>query len=80
MSGITYILHSKYKVYMQIFFKAFDSVWHGGLVHKLKSNGFLGDFPKFMDSFLRNKHQKVVLNVNNCNWRKTNASVPEGSK
>ena len=42
--------------------KAFDKVWHAGLLHKLKSYGISGQIFSLMSSFLSNRHLRVVLN------------------
>ena len=36
-------------------FKAFDRVWHAGLLHKLKSYGISGQIFALISSFLRNR-------------------------
>ena len=35
--------------------KAFDKVWHEGLLHKLKSNGISGELLSFFESYLSNR-------------------------
>ena len=42
--------------------KAFDKVWHVGLLYKLKSNGINGNALQLIKSFLHNRSQRVVLN------------------
>ena len=42
--------------------KAFDKVWHGGLVFNLRQNGINGDIINILQEFLRNRKQRVVLN------------------
>ena len=59
--------------------KAFDRVWHGGLLFKLKRLGLSGNYYELINSFLRNRHQRVVLNGQLSNWSSTNAGVPQGS-
>ena len=41
--------------------KAFDRVWHAGLLHKLKSYGISGQIFGLTSSFLSNKQHRVVL-------------------
>ena len=41
--------------------KAFDKVWHDGLLYKLKHNGINGDLLKLIESFLSDRYQRVVL-------------------
>ena len=42
--------------------KAFDRVWHKGLIHKLKNIGIDGNLLSLIESFLHNRYQTVVLN------------------
>ena len=42
--------------------KAFDRVWHAGLLHKLKSYGISGQMFGLISSFLSNRQLLVVLN------------------
>ena len=41
--------------------KAFDKVWHKGLIHKLKSNGISGNLLLFFENYLFNRNQRVTL-------------------
>ena len=42
--------------------KTFDRVWHDGLIYKIKSCG-ISDTPiKFIENFLSNRYQMIVLN------------------
>ena len=42
--------------------KAFDKVWHAGLLHELKSYGISGQIFGLISSFLSNRRLRVVLN------------------
>ena len=42
--------------------KAFDKVWHEGLLYKLKSMGISGELFKLLENYLTARFQKVVLN------------------
>ena len=44
--------------------KAFDRVWHAGLLHKLKSHRISGQIFGLISSFLSNRQRRVVLDVN----------------
>ena len=43
--------------------KAFDKVWHEGLLFKLKQNGINGKLLNLLKSYLPNRNQRVLLNV-----------------
>ena len=57
--------------------KAFDRVWHKGLIHKLKNNGIDGNFLSLIKSFLHNRYQRVVFNGQSSKWQNVNARVPK---
>ena len=59
--------------------KAFDKVWHEGLVFKLKSVGISGNLLTLMESFLSERYQRVLLNGQSSEWATINAGVPQGS-
>ena len=42
--------------------KAFDKVWHEGLILKLKQNDISGNLLNLLCDFLRNRKQRVLLN------------------
>ena len=59
--------------------KAFDKVWHEGLIYKLRLYGFSGDLLSLLIIFLTNRKQRVVLNGQNSSWADIKAGVPQGS-
>ncbi|MAG86068.1 MAG: hypothetical protein CMB97_01485 [Flavobacteriaceae bacterium] len=59
--------------------KAFDRVWHDGLLYKLECSGILGNLLMLIKSFLCNSKQRVVLNGKTSNWETITSSVPQGS-
>ena len=59
--------------------KAFDRVWHEGLLYKLKSYCISGPLLILIKSFLTNRFQRVVLNGQTSNWKDILAGVPQGS-
>ena len=59
--------------------KAFDKVWHDGLVFKLQQNGIEGNLLKFFKSYLTNRKQRVVLDGCESDWCTIKAGVPQGS-
>ena len=65
-------------VFLDIF-KAFDKVWHDGLIYKLKQNGIKDKLLCLLIDFLKNRQQRVVLNGQSSSWTKVNAGVPQGS-
>ena len=65
-------------VYLDIS-KAFDRVWHDGLIYKLKRCGVSGQLLCLIQDFLRNRKQRTVLNGQCSNWGDISAGVPQGS-
>ena len=59
--------------------KAFDKVWHEGLVFKLKQNGIDGNLLNLLRNYLSNRKQRVVINGQESNWADIQAGVPQGS-
>ena len=58
--------------------KAFDKVWHGDLMYKLKRLGIGGKYYRLIHSFLNDRHQRVVLNGQCSNWSKIKVGVSQG--
>ena len=59
--------------------KAFDRVYHDGLIHKLQCMGIEGNLLQWLTSYLFNRRQRVVINGQSSQWKDTNAGVPQGS-
>ena len=59
--------------------KAFDRVWHAGLLHKLKSYGISGQIFSLISSFLSHRRLRVVLDGKSSQEYPVNAGVPQGS-
>ena len=63
--------------------KAFDRVWHAGLVHKLQAAGISGSFLQWLINYLSNRRQRVVLPGVQSKWNFIYAGVgggvPQGS-
>ena len=59
--------------------KAFDKVWHEGIIFKLKSVGISDVLLELIERFLTNRFQKVVLNDQTLEWLSVKAGVPQGS-
>ena len=59
--------------------KAFDRVWHAGLLHKLKSYGILGQLFGYISFFFSNRQLCVVLDGKSSQKCPVNAAVPQRS-
>ena len=59
--------------------KAFDGVWHAGLLHKLKSCGISGRIFGLISFFLSNRRLWVVLDGNSSQEYPVNVGVLRGS-
>ena len=58
--------------------KAFDKVWHKGLIFKLKQNGISDKILNIITDFLSCRKQRVVLNGQASPWVSIEAGVPQG--
>ena len=59
--------------------KAFDRVWHRGLLFKLRQNGIDGKLLQWLNSYLTNRKQKVTLKSCASTIKSILAGVPQGS-
>ena len=59
--------------------KAFDKVWHKGLVFKMKCNGIQSDILSLLFDFLDNRYQSTLLDGKASEWAHIEAGVPQGS-
>ena len=59
--------------------KAFDKVWHEGLIFKLQSMGISRNLLNLMNSFLSERYQRVLLNGQSFEWASIKAGVRQGS-
>ena len=59
--------------------KAFDRVWHAGLLHKLKSNAISSQIFGIISSFVNNRRLRVVLDGKSPQEYPVNAGGPQGS-
>ena len=59
--------------------KAFDRVWHAGLLHKFKSYGISGQIFGLISSFLSNRRLRVVQDGKASKEYPVKAGVPQGS-
>lgn len=85
--SITHMIHSAFdcdppkevrSIYLDIS-KAFDKVWHEGLIFKLKQNGVNGVALSILTAFLSNRSQRTVINGKSSDWHIIEAGVPQGS-
>ena len=61
------------------FIKAFDMVPHQRLIQKLKGYGIKDDLLKWVQSFLSERRQRVVLGDISSSWANVTSGVPQGS-
>ena len=59
--------------------KAFDKVWHEGLIFKLEQNGVSGVLLNLFKNYLSNRRQRVVLNGSAAEYDNVKSGVPQGS-
>ena len=58
--------------------KAFNKVWHDGLLFKLNQNSINGSLLKLLENYLHNRKQRVVLNGSYSEYS-IESGVPQGS-
>ena len=59
--------------------KAFDKVWHDGLMFKLEYNGISGNLLKLLQNYLKNRKQRAVQNGSYSDYSSIESGVPQGS-
>ena len=59
--------------------KAFDRVWHAGLIYKLRASGVSGNLLRWFENYLQNRYQRVVIPGAKSDWYFIRAGVPQGS-
>ena len=59
--------------------KAFDRVWHKGLLYKLETAGISGSLLSWFTDYLNDRLQRVVLPGGSSAWTPIKAGVPQGS-
>ena len=58
--------------------KAFDRVWHAGVIHKLNNFGITGELNSWFSSYLSERKQRVVLDGFTSSYGGLQAGVPQG--
>ena len=56
--------------------KAFDEVWHKGILFKLESYGIRGELLNLFKDYLQGHQQKVVRNGQSSSWEAIKSGVP----
>ncbi len=59
--------------------KAFDRVWHAGLLLKLEQNGIEGALLDWIQNYLSSRSQKVFVGQSYSDTKLIKAGVPQGS-
>ena len=59
--------------------KAFDKVWHEGILFKLKTYGVNGEVLTLLTNYWREPYQRELLNGQNFSWELVKSGVPQGS-
>ena len=61
------------------FAKAFDKVPHCRLIKKLEAYGFKGELIRWLNDFLTNRDQKVIINGISSETKGVTSRIPHGS-
>ena len=59
--------------------KAFDRVWHDGLIFKLRQYGIIGKLNIWIKDYLSERHQSVFVGSEQSTEKYISAGVPQGS-
>ena len=59
--------------------KAFDRVWHAGLLYKLQKLGVQDPLLSWIETYLSHRKQRVVIEGQCSEWKPIISGVPQGS-
>ena len=59
--------------------KAFDSISHIKLIHKLRTYGINNNVCDWVEQFLSNRLQRAIVNNSMSDWLQCTSGVPQGS-
>ena len=59
--------------------KAFDKVWHEGILFKLKTYGVNSEVLTLLTNYLHERYQRVLPNGQTSSWELVKSGVPQGS-
>ena len=59
--------------------KAFDIVPHARLLHKVQCVGVVGDILRWIEDFLSDRKQRVLVQGSSSTWERVLSGVPQGS-
>ena len=88
INQLSYIIHTIYqaldmgKEIRMVFLglsKAFDKVWHKGLIHKLENLGVRDPLLSWFRTYLSNRIQRVTIEGHCSPWLHIESGVPQGS-
>ena len=87
INQLIYIIHQIYLAFesgkeVRVVFldisKAFDKVWHAGLLKKLEALGVRDPLLSWIESYLFNRKQRIVVEGQSSEWANINAGVAQG--
>ena len=77
---LIFLYHTSCEALVQaVISKAFDRVWHTGLLYKLRAAGVTGNVLQWFKNYLSDRKQRVVLPGISSAWNFIKAGVPQGS-